>query len=97
MRSFCGLMALLSLAALSACSRNSGTSAAIPHLRKQGTATQLIVDGKPFLMLAGELRNSNSSTPDYLKPMAARSLLAPKPPRLIAVALAPLPADEESP
>ena len=25
----------------------------IPHLRKQGTATQLIVDGKPFLALAG--------------------------------------------
>jgi len=24
----------------------------IPHLRKQGTATQLIVDGKPFLALA---------------------------------------------
>ena len=23
-----------------------------PHLRKQGTATQLIVDGKPFLALA---------------------------------------------
>jgi hypothetical protein len=36
-------------------------------LRKQGTATQLIVDGKPFLMLAGELRNSNSSTVEYPK------------------------------
>ena len=30
----------------------------VPHLRKQGTATQLIVDGKPFLVLAGELGNS---------------------------------------
>jgi hypothetical protein len=29
----------------------------------------LIVDGKPFLMLAGELRNSNTSTPDYAKPI----------------------------
>ena len=28
----------------------------IPHLRKQGTATQLIVDGKPFLALASHLR-----------------------------------------
>jgi hypothetical protein len=27
----------------------------IPHLRKQGTATQLIVDGKPFLALGAEL------------------------------------------
>ena len=29
-----------------------------PHLEKHGTATQLIVDGKPFLALAGELSNS---------------------------------------
>ncbi len=30
----------------------------IPHLQRHGTATQLIVDGKPFLMLAGELHNN---------------------------------------
>ena len=29
-----------------------------PHLRVQGEASQLIVDGRPFLMLAGELGNS---------------------------------------
>ena len=73
MRSFCGAIALLSLAALSAgAQNNSGASTAIPHLRKQGTATQLMVDGKPFLMLAGELRNSNSSSSDYLKPIWPR-------------------------
>ena len=65
MRSLCGLIAILSLAALSACSRNTS----IPHLQKQGTATQLIVDGKPFLMLAGELRNSSGSSLEYLKPI----------------------------
>ena len=27
----------------------------IPYLRRTGTATQLIVEGKPFLMLGGEL------------------------------------------
>ena len=64
-RSVYGLMAILSLAALSACSRNTG----IPHLQKQGTATRLIVDGKPFLMLAGELRNSSGSSLEYLKPI----------------------------
>ncbi|MDR3287444.1 MAG: DUF5597 domain-containing protein [Prevotellaceae bacterium] len=32
-----------------------------PHLAKQGTATQLIVDGKPFLILGGELGNSTAS------------------------------------
>jgi hypothetical protein len=50
MRSFHGSIAILSLAALSACSRSTtGTSTAVPHLRKQRTATQLMVDGKPFL------------------------------------------------
>ena len=41
----------------------------IPHLSKQGTATQLIVDGKPFLMRSGELGNSSSSNLDYLRPV----------------------------
>jgi hypothetical protein len=73
MRSFHGSIAILSLAALSACSRSTtGTSTAIPHLQKQGTATQLVVDGKPFLMLAGELRNSSSSSSDFLKPIWPR-------------------------
>jgi hypothetical protein len=39
----------------------------IPHLRKQGTATQLIVDGKPFLALAGELLNSSATSIEYMK------------------------------
>ena len=33
----------------------------LPFLRKQGTATQLIVDGKPFIMLCGETNNSTGS------------------------------------
>src|SRR5215471_20390618 len=40
-----------------------------PHLRKQGNATQLIVDGKPFLVLAGELGNSSSSSLEYMQPV----------------------------
>jgi hypothetical protein len=40
-----------------------------PHLRKQGTATQLIVDGKPFLALAGELANSSATSVEYMKPI----------------------------
>jgi beta-galactosidase GanA len=43
--------------------------ATIPSLQKQGTAAQLIVDGKPFLMLAGELGNSSASNTDYLNPI----------------------------
>lgn len=40
----------------------------IPHLRKQGTATQLIVQGKPFLILGGELGNSTASSLEYMRP-----------------------------
>jgi hypothetical protein len=40
-----------------------------PHLEKRGSATQLIVDGKPFLILGGELHNSSSSNLDYMKPI----------------------------
>ena len=42
--------------------------AAIPHLTRQGTATQLIVDGSPFLVLGGELGNSSASSLTYLRP-----------------------------
>jgi hypothetical protein len=39
----------------------------IPHLRKQGTATQLIVDGKPFLVLGSELSVNSASNIEYWK------------------------------
>ncbi len=38
-----------------------------PHLEKRGHAVQLIVDGKPFLALAGEIHNSSSSSREYMK------------------------------
>lgn len=41
----------------------------LPHLEKRGAATQLIVDGKPFIMLSGELHNSSSSSLEYMKPI----------------------------
>lgn len=34
----------------------------LPHLQKQGSATQLVVDGKPFLIIGGELGNSSASS-----------------------------------
>jgi len=49
----------------------------IPHLRKQGKATQLIVDGKPFVMLAGELHNSSASSLDYMRGLAAERAKSP--------------------
>ena len=43
-----------------------------PNLRKQGNATQLIVNNKPFLVLGGELHNSSSSSTSYLQPIWAQ-------------------------
>src|SRR6185436_17161253 len=39
-----------------------------PHLEKQGTTQQLIVDGRPFLVLGGELGNSSASSAEYMRP-----------------------------
>jgi hypothetical protein len=44
----------------------------LPHLQKQGSATQLIVAGHPFLILGGELHNSSSSNLDYIRPVWPR-------------------------
>lgn len=41
----------------------------IPHLVKRGKATQLVVEGKPFVMLAGEVHNSSSSSLAYMEPI----------------------------
>ena len=59
---------IITLAALCAGLATAFTAAAqeYPHLKTQGTATQLIVDGKPMLILGGELGNSTSSDPRYL-------------------------------
>ena len=41
----------------------------IPSLKKQGTAKQFIVDGKPFIALCGELSNNAATNIDYMKPI----------------------------
>jgi hypothetical protein len=47
-------------------SANAQEQSGIPHLVKQGSATQLIVNGKPLLMLAGETGNSSASALEYM-------------------------------
>jgi len=49
--------------------RGSVSAADIPHFQEHGTATQLIVDGKPFLMLSGELLNNSATSREYMKPI----------------------------
>lgn len=39
----------------------------IPHLSKTGNTTQLIVDGKPFLVLGGELFNNSATNLEFLE------------------------------
>lgn len=45
---------------------NAANANPVPHLRKQGSATQLIVDDQPFLILGGELSNSSASNLEFL-------------------------------
>jgi hypothetical protein len=38
-----------------------------PHLRRHGNATQLVVDGSPFVVLGGQVHNSSSSSLEYME------------------------------
>lgn len=44
----------------------------VPVVKKQGNVSQLMVDGKPFLILGGELHNSTTSNLHYLQAVWAR-------------------------
>lgn len=61
------LTALFTIASLA---QNSPThSSSIPHLKRQGNTTQLIVDGEPYLILGGELANSSFTSVAYMEPI----------------------------
>ncbi len=60
------LKSLPVLASLSLLAAAPAVAADIPHLAPHGSTQQLIVDGKPFLVLGGELTNSAASSADYL-------------------------------
>ena len=51
---------------------SNAASAELPHLAKQGTATRLIVDGKPYLVIGGELGNSVATTLESMEPVWPR-------------------------
>jgi hypothetical protein len=42
-------------------------TALLPEIRRNGAVKQLFVDGKPFIMLFGEVHNSTASSAEYLK------------------------------
>ncbi|WP_334319671.1 DUF5597 domain-containing protein [Termitidicoccus mucosus] len=59
-------IATMVFAGLAVAASPGAVAADAPHLKKQGTVTQLIVDGKPMLILGGELGNSTASDLKYL-------------------------------
>lgn len=63
------LCALLGVMALFS---ETASGAELPHLKQQGTATQLIVDDEPFLILGGELGNSAATTVESMDPIWPR-------------------------
>ena len=65
----CAIRTLLLAAALTT---GAPASAEPPHLRQQGSAKQLIVEGHPFLIIGGELSNSAASSEAYMAPHWAR-------------------------
>ncbi len=66
---FSALTVLFAVAIIGSCSEQTASviDASAPHLEKNGNATQLIVDGKPWLALACELKNSSSSSSEYME------------------------------
>lgn len=74
--SYVFLMVLMSIAL--SCSRNISkppdsqsqvSDEGIPFLEKQGTAARLVVDGKPMLLISGELHNSTAGGFKYMRPV----------------------------
>jgi hypothetical protein len=57
------------LAISAAYAQTRPADSAVPHLEKRGVATQLIVDGKPFLVLGAEPPTSGGSNLEYLRYM----------------------------
>ena len=41
----------------------------LPQIKQNRTVKQMFVDGKPFIMLSGELHNSSASSIEYMKPI----------------------------
>ncbi len=60
-----------------AVAQTAALPAGAPHLEKQGTATRLIVDGRPFLMIGGELMNSSSSSREHMQKLWPRLAALP--------------------
>lgn len=62
-RLVCGLLPLL---ALTSVGNTQSASKPIPSIEKTGESIRLLVDGSPYLMLGGQVHNSDTANPDDL-------------------------------
>ncbi len=70
MNNFRPFFVAIILVAVYSCGQNENYySDQAPYLEKQGTATRLIVEGEPFLMISGELHNSTAGGFNYMRPV----------------------------
>ena len=60
---------LLFFASTLAMPQTGAPTAPLPVIKQNGVVKQMMVDGKPFIMLAGELHNSSASSIEYMKPI----------------------------
>ena len=88
-------LGLLVCGAALAISAGAQTNNGVPHLRKQGAATQLIVDGKPFLALAGELTNNAATSLPMMEPIWPKLVAANLNTVLVGVSWAQFEPEEE--
>jgi len=70
------------------------TAAGTPHLQKQGAATQLIVDGRPFLALAGELTGDAATSIPMMEPIWPKLVAANLNTVLVAISWAQFEPEE---
>ncbi|MGD8777907.1 MAG: DUF5597 domain-containing protein [Ignavibacteria bacterium] len=54
------------------CQTKSVSNSEIPHIAKQGDAAHLVINGKPMLLISGELHNSTCGGFDYMNPVWKR-------------------------
>lgn len=73
MTNFASFTLISALALMTACSPTKTAIGPSPaHLEKRGAVTHLVVNGKPYLALAGELLNNAASTAENARPVWAR-------------------------
>jgi beta-galactosidase GanA len=71
--SICLLFTFYSYGQNNSSAKAPGTSVKqIPHLEKQGTAARLVVNGKPMLLISGELHNSTAGGFEYMRTVWTR-------------------------